>query len=368
MISSDRLSFTPSFRRTLNYSSVNEDWRSEAAALRLDHSSSVLCITGAGDRPLDLLARGPARVTAIDIVPAQNHLLRLKIAAIDRLEYDDYVAFLGLVPATASWRDVVWRRLRNDLPGETRSFFDQRHNLIGSGVIYGGRWERFFKDVSSIARLLRGSFVRDLFGFTDINEQRHFILKQWDTVAWRMVYAAVCSTLTSRVFLGDPAFYAHVAVKPGSLVYDRMGAILQRYLARENFMVSLLFQGRLPMSDLPPYLTPEGHQYIRTRLDRLDIVTADLLDWMAAEQEGDFTHYSLSDVPSYLTAEAFDRLLGHLVRIGPAGSRFVIRQFLTRYEPNDRVAGRISRKTDLECELMAADRSFVYNFLIGEVS
>jgi S-adenosylmethionine-diacylglycerol 3-amino-3-carboxypropyl transferase len=357
-----------SFLETLNYSSVNEDWRTEAAALHLDRASSVLCVTGSGDRPLDLLVLDPARVTAIDLIPAQTHLLHLKIAALDRLDYEEYGAFLGIFKATESWRDDVWHRLATYIPGEAREYFDRRPELIRTGIIYGGRWERYFRRVSTIARFLRGRLIRDLFSFTEIDEQRRFILEQWGTPVWRLAYSAVCSTLTSHVFLRDPAFYAHAAVRPGPMIYDRMVAVLNRYLARENFMVSLLFQGRLPGLDLPPYLTPEGHRIIRARLDRLEIVTADLLAFLTAERRGQFTHYSLSDVPSYLTAGAFNRLLEGVLRASPPGGRLVIRQFLTRYEPEERISERFIRHLDLETDLAAIDRSFVYDFLIGEVA
>src|SRR3989337_2234761 len=49
------------FFKTLNYASVNEDWRTEAEALRPGPEDTVLCVTGSGDRPLDLLARAAPR-------------------------------------------------------------------------------------------------------------------------------------------------------------------------------------------------------------------------------------------------------------------------------------------------------------------
>ena len=85
-------------RLRLAYSSVNEDWRTEAAALRLAPDARVLCVTGSGARPLDLLAVTPARVVAIDVNAAQNHLLELRVGAMRALQFDAYTAFLGLVP------------------------------------------------------------------------------------------------------------------------------------------------------------------------------------------------------------------------------------------------------------------------------
>jgi S-adenosylmethionine:diacylglycerol 3-amino-3-carboxypropyl transferase len=85
------------FWGTLNYSSVNEDWRTEATALRLRDGDRVLAITGGGGRVLDLLAVADVAVVGIDLDGPQNHLLWLKLEAMRRLAWPEYAAFLGLV-------------------------------------------------------------------------------------------------------------------------------------------------------------------------------------------------------------------------------------------------------------------------------
>jgi S-adenosylmethionine-diacylglycerol 3-amino-3-carboxypropyl transferase len=92
------------FMTTLNYASCNEDWRSEWDALKITSDDRILCITGSGDRPLNLLFQGPGKVIAMDLNPVQNHLLRLKVAAMKELPYDEgskrghtyFFSFFGL--------------------------------------------------------------------------------------------------------------------------------------------------------------------------------------------------------------------------------------------------------------------------------
>ena len=85
-----------SFATSLNFTSSNEDGRTELAALALSPDDRVLCLTASGTRPLDLLLGDPGDILAIDINPAQNHLLRLKIAAFKTLSDDELYAYLGL--------------------------------------------------------------------------------------------------------------------------------------------------------------------------------------------------------------------------------------------------------------------------------
>lgn len=357
---------TRRFARTLNYSSVNEDWRTESAALQVTKGDRVLCVTGSGDRPLDLLVAAPARVVAIDFVPAQNHLLRLKMAALAGLGYDDYAAFLGLTGASPKWRTRIFEE-RLTLPAPTEAFWRRHVSVLRRGVLYQGRWERHYRRVAAFARLIRGRDLDTLFAFEDLADQRRFIDAHWDTAAWRLSYRLVCSPITARLLMGDPAFYAHIEVDPADYLYQRMQSGLRRFLARDSFMAALALRGHLLPTDLPPYLTPEGHAILRERLDQIEIVDADLVAYLQVPDTPLFSRFSLSDVPSYLTREGFEALVDGVVRCAEPGARVVIRQFMTRYDLPPAVAHRLTREPELERRCAREDRAFAYEFVIGTV-
>ncbi len=317
------------FFTTLNYSSCTEDWRTERRALAIGPDDRVLAITGGGDRPLNLLLDDPARVTAIDMNPAQTALLRLKMEAMRAPTHEQYLARVA-------------------------------------GSLYAGRWERFYRRMAKITRLLRGREIDALFAFTDLEAQRAFVRRTWDRGWWRLVFRLLCSPLWSRAFLGDPAYYAHVdpRLSAGDYLYDAMRASLDRHLARENFMLSLLFRGRLAEEDLPPYLAPATVPAIRARLDRIEVRTAELIAFLESTPER-FTRFSLSDVTGFLGPSRFDRLLAAMVRAAEPGARFCIREFLTAH----RVPGGLPlrREPALEEELRRDDRAFAWRFIVGTV-
>jgi len=354
------------FDDTLNYSSVNEDWRTEAQALQLGTADRCLCITGSGDRPLDLLADTAAEVVAIDRVPAQNELLRLKIAALRDLPFHLYTAFLGLEYAPPPWRLEVLRTL--DLQPSTRRFWEARPAAVRGGVLYAGRFERHFRRVARLARLIRPGFAARLLCFDDLEAQRRFVASRWNCCLWRWAFRVVCHPLPARLLYGDPAFYAHVQVDPGTAIHAAMGEGLQRCLARESFMAGLVLAGALPRGDLPPYLEEKGAARIRARLDHLRIVDGDLLDHLGCGDTPPYTRLSLSDVPSYLDRDGFRRLLLSVLRRAPTGARLVIRQFLTRYEVPGDLSHHFRRDLALETRLAREDRAFAYRFLVAEVS
>jgi S-adenosylmethionine:diacylglycerol 3-amino-3-carboxypropyl transferase len=177
----------------------------------------------------------------------------------------------------------------------------------------------------------------------------------------------LCSPLYSRLFYGDPAYYAHVAVPVGLYLFERMRNALLRCLARENFMMGLVLRGSLPPGDLPPYLTPAGYETIRSRLDRLRVVDADLVSYLREEAAQPFSRFSLSDVPSFLDRAGFESLFDHVLRRAAPEARVVVRQFLTRHCPSGPLAARIRREPKLEARLALEDRAFAYEFIVGEV-
>ena len=350
-----------SFDRSLNYSSVNEDWDTELRALDAGASDVVLCVTGSGARPLALLARTEATVVAIDRSPAQNHLLRLLLAAAGCLEPADALGWMGVRAADRRWRLGTYDRiLAPRLPPETREWWARRTSALAGGVVYAGRWERHFRRVSHLARRIWPVDV--LFSFDDLDEQRHWLERHWDDWRWQAAWRIVCDPRFSRVVFGDPAFHGPLSVEPGRYIRDRMRRCLETHLARDSFMVSLVLRGELPACDLPPHLTEAGLEAIRERRDRLRVVDDDVAAHLDAGPQR-YTRFSLSDVPSYLDAEGTARLWRSVLRAAEPGARVVVREFLRRHPIPAGLPLR--RETGLEDELARIDRSFAYDFVVA---
>lgn len=349
------------FDTSLNYSSVNEDWRTEAAALAPLGAGPILCVAGSGSRPLDLLGQGATEVTAIDINPSQTALLALKATAIDGLNYSDYTAFLGLRAADPRWR---LDKLEELLPrlGSYQRHCSAMAPMIARGILYQGRWERFFRRVARLTRLLRPQLTRRLFEFEELTEQRRFLEQHWDRWWWRWTFRLLCSGPVLRWF-GDPAFYHFSGSRTADFLYQRMRSSLERTLARENFMVSLLLLGRLSNRDLPPHLSEVGVAEIRNRIGGLKIISGDVMEAVGGTDR--YCAYSLSDVPSFLSADDFQRLLDRLARTALPGARFCIRQFLSRHTTGDWSQPRLRRNAALEQRLTEEDHAFAYDFIVG---
>jgi S-adenosylmethionine-diacylglycerol 3-amino-3-carboxypropyl transferase len=139
-------------------------------------------------------------------------------------------------------------------------------------------------------------------------------------------------------------------------------------LARENFMLGIVFCGKFHEQGLPAYLHPGSFQTLQNRLDRVKTVTSDILDFLKRTPDCTFSKFSMSDLASHLNQSQFHVLLQEIVRTAKPGARFCIRQFLSRHVIPQSLAGRIQRNYKLEAFLREEDRSFVYDFFVGCIS
>jgi betaine lipid synthase len=82
--------------RTHIYGWTWEDPDVDVKKLNINASDRVLAITSAGDNVLHYaLAAGCERIHAVDMNPCQGHILELKLAAAQSLEYTDFWKIFG---------------------------------------------------------------------------------------------------------------------------------------------------------------------------------------------------------------------------------------------------------------------------------
>lgn len=91
----DHLQKHKQFNNEYIYAFTWEDSRVDDRLLKLDTNDVVLAITSAGDNILSYALSSPARIHAVDLNPAQNNLLELKVASLMALPYSDHWKIFG---------------------------------------------------------------------------------------------------------------------------------------------------------------------------------------------------------------------------------------------------------------------------------
>lgn len=362
----DNLNMATFFSR-ISYSFGNEDWDTEERALAIEPGDRAVTITASGDRPLHVLLGDPKEVIAVDANPHQNQLLRLKVGAMQALEYHDYIAFLGAAPCNN--RGILFDKVLKALEPDAAAYWKGKRSTVLKGIIYQGAVERWLKRVNGMLRLFRGKKIDKLFSFDNIAEQKEFVEKEWNTRVWRGLFYVLLNPFVSRIFLKDPGLYDHVdgTISVGEHLHQRMHSSLCRHLAKENQLISLILRGEISPEGFPPYLTEEGFKTIRSRLNRLTIHTGELVELLQALSPNSMDRFSLSDVASYLSDEKFNEMVRAMIRASKPGARFSLRQFMSRHKMDPELAKKLAQEPDLEKQLERDDRCFVYCFTVGSV-
>ena len=355
------------FYQCLNYSLGNEDWNIEAQALRINSGDKAVCVTASGDRPLHLLMTDCNEVLSIDMNPIQNYLLDLKLAAIKFLDYEKYLAFLGIKPC--HHRKKIFYEIKNNLISKGAQDFWEKHlSMITRGIIYQGKTERLTYFWGKFLKLLRPYKINKLFKFDDIESQREFLNKKWDTPFWQKTFETLINSDFLKFILNDPGLNSNeLNQSAGQYVYQRMIKHLQQNLASKSPMLQLILTGRLLPEAYFPYLTWEGYNKIRQNPDRLHYQTGNIVEFLNSHQANSFDCFSMSDIASYMPQDIFEKLLAGIQHSGKPQARFCIREFMSMRTIPQHLTTAFKRAPELEQKFETEESNFVYRFIVGEL-
>ncbi|HEX3594123.1 MAG TPA: DUF3419 family protein [Polyangiaceae bacterium] len=356
-------------KESILFSACQEDSRSELTAFGSIRGKRVFAVTAGGGRVLNLLVDNPKSITAVDLNPAQNALLELKIAAVRGLDHGAYLRFLGI--RSADDRVAMYERhLRSQLTFGARRFFDGIPRAIAAGILFQGKMERYLRVGAKVLKLGHPFGLKNLLDAKNLDEQR-VAMARWETPFWKSVAHLVGNKHVISRLSGDPGFYRNLPPKPPlhEVLYDRVHRHLKHNLLRENSFLQLVLHGRYVYEDvLPIYLNANTFEQIKAALTEttIDIQTTTVTDALASSRTG-FDAFSISDICSYLDAEPNHRLFDLVLSSANPGARLCSRSNIFHKPLAPEHAARVLREPELEARLSLHDHATVHEFVVGEI-
>ncbi|KAI1196262.1 hypothetical protein F5X97DRAFT_220693 [Nemania serpens] len=197
----DQLKKHTQFNNEYIYAFTWEDTRVDERILKLKPDDVVLAITSAGDNILSYALQGPARIHAVDLNPSQNHLLELKVAAYQSLEYEDFWKIFG-EGKHPDFRSLLISKMSPHLSSRAFQYWLSNHRIFtkSRGGLYdtGGSKHgiRIFRWITRVFGCRAA--VKALLGAKTLNEQREI---------WRnRVRPALLSRLVSNLVVSQESF------------------------------------------------------------------------------------------------------------------------------------------------------------------
>jgi S-adenosylmethionine-diacylglycerol 3-amino-3-carboxypropyl transferase len=351
----------------VRYAQCWEDADVLVAALDPQPGHVCLSIASAGDNALALLSRGPARVIAVDLNPAQLACLELRVAAYRDLEHGELLELIGSRASVR--RPALYQRCRALLSLGARQFWDGHAAEIEQGIGSAGKFERYFATFRTRVLPLVHSRrrVERLLAGGDLAQREAFYVREWDTWRWRWLFKIFFSRFVMGRLGRDPAFFRYVE-----------GSVADRILARTRYALTALDPAANPYlqwvltgthtTALPFALRPENFDAIRRNLDRLEWSHGSIEEYLDAHGAVRIDRFNLSDIFEYMSPENYQRLLERLVAASNPGARLAYWNMLAPRSRPEVLAGRLRPRDELAKELFAQDKAWFYSrFVVEEV-
>ncbi|KAG0298808.1 hypothetical protein BGZ96_006199 [Linnemannia gamsii] len=359
----------------IRYSQVWEDTRLLRQGLRLKPQSRVLSIASAGDNAFALLLDDAREVVAIDFSPAQLALCGLKIAAYKTLTYEEFTQLLGFEFAgedigaegrVALYHDKVRALIADD---DHRKYWDENLDLIRNKIIHIGRLEKFFNIYRKYVIPLGHykSTVRTLLSAKDQPKQIKFFDSVWNKWIWRASTRAFFGQMSLGHLGRDPKFFEHVRLDVGAFLLEKVSNGVRNIPIWDNYYAEYVFTGQQSGNNgLPDYLVKENYEIIRSRIDRVKLVHADVLKYLNSEESGHFDGYNLSDIFEWMSEDLFKTFLTAIHNKGTSDARICYwNLFVPRERPED-FKHLIRSEVDLADAATAKDRTYFYRRFVIE--
>jgi S-adenosylmethionine-diacylglycerol 3-amino-3-carboxypropyl transferase len=316
----------------------------------------VLLVASGGCTALSLLAcEAVSEIVAVDVNPAQLHLVELRLRALEHLSLPEQLELMGAAPSGRSERrQALYARLRAHLSPACRQHWDERASEIGYGAGRVGRFEELF-------RILRSALER-----ADLDPMRR--KDAGDDPRWHDVFRRVFDrgALIERfgeaavTYSMDRGFDEHFAAV--------FAAALKRWSPSENYFLLQALDDRYApdLGALPPYLEPEVQESVRrlgTR--RLELVCGEFRAALATRSRADqFDVVQTSNISDWMPVSELRRLFtevsGALARPGAVIGR--------RLNGDHCLADLMEEVFDVDRDwnrtLVERDRSFFYSEVV----
>jgi len=339
---------------------VREDAQVDLAALDIGARDRLLAVTSGGCTALRLLAEGPAELTCVDLNPAQNYLLELKLAAIRALPLGECRRFLG-VRKDAN-RVATFRSLASALSPAARAFWEQRPWLIRKGVVYAGTTEK----VSAWMRKLLFGYIhspwmlRQLLRQRDSSAQQDFYRNVWANSRWRGTLRLAFNPLFFRVIYGKRFTQRLGSQKLSHLWMEKVERAFTCPSLRSNYLVSQLFWGGFPPGEqaLPSYLQEPYFGLIRAHASRIRWLTGEIGTLLGRGPSCAYTKATLSNAFEWIPRTHLPRTFAALGHALAPGGRAVLRHFLGVSPLPPRIP--LMELTELSDFLTRSERAFLY--------
>ena len=250
--------------------------------------------------------------------------------------------------------------------GESASLFWQSKKLwIQKRVLDKGRYKRFIALAQIFLHTVQGrKRIEGLFASHTLEDQQHYFDTMWDTRRWRSIFKIFFNkkVLAKRGLSPDYFHFDDGTESFAESFYRRSKHAMTELSIEGNYFLSQYLLGRYQTEmEIPDYLRLENFKTIQSRLDKIQIVTADVKKWLASREPTSIDCLSLSNICELMSIEETATTFEEVSRTARKGAWICFRNLMIPRTVPDSLSNQIERDAALSSQLHLNDRSFVYS-------
>jgi len=349
------------------YAQCWEDPEIDRKAFRTGKDDEVFTITSGGCNTLAFLADDPKKVIALDLSPYQNYLLDLKMAAFREFDYEEMLEFFGLL--SSERRHALYYRIRRHMNPESKKYWDEQDEKIRNGIIHCGRYENYMQMLKKWLGLLVGkSLPEQLFACKTDDERQYLYDHKWNNFRWRLFTRIFLSrAMMTLLFTGKFFNQLEESFSFGDHFRENIKRAVTMLPIKENYFLAYVLLGKYyNLIHLPVYLKKENFDKIKSRIDRIEIVTGSCEEFFHGIPSDSISKFNFSNIFEWMEPVAFENLLKETIRVARDGAILTYRNLLVSRSRPDSLAKWIYPQKELSEALYAEDRSFIYRAYVVE--
>ena len=350
------------------YAQCWEDPRIDRKAFHITPDDVVFSITSGGCNVLAFLLDNPKKVIALDLNPQQNFLLDLKIAAFQALPYKELLEFMGVKESRNRFQ--LYGRVRDFLQPKSTGYWDAQSKKIQRGIIHCGRYEAYMRMLKKfvIKPLVSRRVLTKFFDTDDPGERTVLFRKKWENFRWWFLTRVMLSRRMNTL-LFDKAFFAYLDEKFsfGNHFAAKAKRAVTQLPIRENHFLSYILLGKFYDDErLPLYLRRENNDIIRSRVDRIELVTESCANYFSSLPDSSISKFNFTNIFEWMSDDAYELLLKETIRVAKDGAILTYRNLLVFREHPPALDMHIRSLETVARSLHQQDLSFIYNNYVVE--
>lgn len=135
---------------------------------------------------------------------------------------------------------------------------------------------------------------------------------------------------------------------------------------KQNYFLRYILLGNYNDDCLPYYLRKENFELIKSRLNRIQIITDSCDKFFRQLRDGSISKFNFTNIFEWISEDAFENLLNETTRVAKDEAVITYRNLLVSRERPESLSDHIITDKNLAEQLHKKDLSFIYNKYVVE--